>query len=129
VQVTMKGGVGPVEAPDGKFVYYAENYFDAPRLWKVPVEGGVESPVHQDLKVHTWASWAVVDVGIYFINPEGRATQFFNFATRQVTRVAALEKAAHTTLPGLAVSPDGCSILFTQMDQRESDIMLVENFR
>ena len=129
VQVTMKGGAGPVESPDGKFVYYAENYFNVPRLWKIPVEGGEESVVHQDLKVHTFASWAVVDDGIYFINPEGRAIKFFSFATRRVTEIATLEKEAFTGLPGLSVSPDGRLMVYTQVDHRTSDIMLVENFR
>ena len=32
MQVTRKGGVAAVESPDGKFVYYGENYFAAPRL-------------------------------------------------------------------------------------------------
>jgi hypothetical protein len=31
--------------------------------------------------------------------------------------------------PGMAVSPDGRSLLYTQEDERSSDIMLVENFR
>ena len=129
MQVTRKGGVAAVESPDGKFVYYGENYFAAPRLWKVPVEGGEESLVHQNLKVHTWASWAVVDDGVYFINAEDMAIQFFSFATREVTQIAALEKEPTIGLPGLAVSADGRWILYAQNDQTNSDIMLVENFR
>ena len=79
VQVTKKGGVGAVESPGGKFVYYAE-YSSSPRLRKVPVEGGEESLVHQDLKVHNRRNWAVADDGIYFIDPEGKTIKFFSFA-------------------------------------------------
>jgi hypothetical protein len=32
-------------------------------------------------------------------------------------------------LLGLAVSPDGRSVLYWQVDESDNDIMLVENFR
>lgn len=48
------------------------------------------------------------------------------FATRKVRPIAKLEKSPHV---GLAISPDNRWLLYTQMDQRGSDIMLIENFR
>ena len=79
-----------------------------------------------------WGYWAVVDRGIYFIDPETKphaTIKLFSFATRRVMQIAAIEKKPYPGIPGLAVSPDGRWILYTQLDQSGSDIMLVENFR
>ena len=76
--------------------------------------------------------WALLKEGIYFINPEASprpAIEFFNFATRQVKRVAEIEKEVQMWSQGFAASPDGRWILYRQIDEREGDIMLVENFR
>jgi hypothetical protein len=54
---------------------------------------------------------------------------FFSFATGRTTQIAALEKEPAWSGTGLTVSPDGRWILYVQMDQVVSDVMLVENFR
>jgi hypothetical protein len=57
------------------------------------------------------------------------ALQFLSFAEKRVVHVAALDRRPVPFLAGLAVSPDERWVLYTQEDQRSSDIMLVENFR
>ena len=52
--------------------------------------------------------------------------QFLRFATGAVEHVLDFEGIPWS---GLSVSPDGRSILYTQMDPPEIDITLVENFR
>lgn len=72
------------------------------------------------------------DQGIYFATaetPSRPVIEFFSFATNQVTQIATLEKPIVQWFPGFAVSPDGRWILWAQMDQSGSDIMLVESFR
>jgi hypothetical protein len=72
-----------------------------------------------------------VDEGIYFINTKVKgeyAVEFYSFATRGVTRVAALENV-NEFVDGLAVSSDRRRILYTQRERLAGDIMLVENFR
>jgi eukaryotic-like serine/threonine-protein kinase len=127
VQVTRKGGFIALESPDGKVLYYAKS--DGPTsLWKVPVEGGEENQVLAPLS--QGANFAVVDEGIYFIpTPDaaaGYSIQFLSFATRKITLITKIEKPVEM---GLSVSPDQKWILYSQIDQQTSDLMLVENFR
>ena len=128
--MTKNGGFAPLESPDGQFVYYAK--FEDPGIWKVSVQGGEETLVLDRLQPGLWGYWAVSEQGIYFLNAEAKprpAIEFYRFATRQVTRVFVPEKDPVYWNPGLALSPDGRWILYAQVDQTQSDIMLVENFR
>ena len=95
------------------------------------MKGGEEVPVLEFPEVGYWGYWAVSEVGIYFVITRARpyALEFFHFDTRRVVRVASLEKAPAPFDAGLALSPDGRSILYVQQDQQTSDIVLVENFR
>jgi Tol biopolymer transport system component len=129
VQVTKYGGCRAVESPDGKFLYYTKDRIVSD-AWKVPVGGGEEVPVLENLE----SRWATAEKGLYFLGqaqgaaPGGKwFIQFFAFATKQVTPVVALEKEPFPEPP--AVSPDGQTFLYTQVDTVESDLMLVENFR
>jgi Tol biopolymer transport system component len=125
--VTRKGGFAALESLDGKTLYYAKSR-QATSLWKVPVEGGEERQVLGSLGL--WSNFAVLDRGIYFIarseSAAGSSIQFFNFANERIRPIAAIEKPVDL---GLTVSPDGRWILYSQLDQGGSDLMLVENFR
>jgi hypothetical protein len=70
--------------------------------------------------------------GIYFVNAESTqhpVIEFFSFATRQVRQIFVMEKEAAQWNPGFAISPDGRWMLYTQVDQNDSNIMLVDNFQ
>jgi hypothetical protein len=56
------------------------------------------------------------------------AIAFFDFTSRQVTRVAELQTRPAREATGLAASPDGRAILYTQLDALTRDIVLVDNF-
>ena len=124
VQVTKKGGTGGLESPDGKTFYYAKGLM-APGLWKVPVEGGEETPVLKQFWAAFFETWCLAREGIYFYNDDTGAIEFYSFATHKITRIAKPEKRGGD----LSVSPDGRWILFAQVDQDTSHIMMVENFR
>jgi eukaryotic-like serine/threonine-protein kinase len=131
VRVTKEGGFAAFESPDGRYVYYAKDV-RAPGIWRLPVEGGEETQILTQPKGDHWDDWALVDGGIYYINTDvsdQHIIEFFSFATRKVKQVAAMEKVAPIWPSGLAVAPDQRSILYTQVDQNQSDIYLVENFR
>ncbi|MBI3282013.1 MAG: hypothetical protein HYZ57_19490, partial [Acidobacteria bacterium] len=44
-------------------------------------------------------------------------------------KVRKLHETDKITLWGFSISPDGRSILYVQLDEWSSDLMLVENFR
>lgn len=127
IQVTKKGGREGFESADGKFVYYTKG-FGLAGIWKVPSEGGDETLVLDGVYQ---GFWALLDKGIYFLDPDRTPyafIEFYNFATERKTKVAEVEKDLQLVYPSLAVSTDGQSLLYVQADSFESDIMLVENF-
>ena len=130
-QVTKQGGFEGFESIDGKLFYYSKGR-SVPGIWQTPVMGGAETLLTDHHRAGYWRFWAVAEKGIYFATanePARPVIEFFNFATRNVTTVATLDKPLSSSDPGLTVSLNGRSILFSQMDQSGSDLMLIENFR
>jgi Tol biopolymer transport system component/DNA-binding winged helix-turn-helix (wHTH) protein len=130
VQVTRHGGFAAFESPDGGFLYYAKG-LTVPGLWRIPMNGGEESEIISSLEAGYWGYWAVVENGIYYLDMTAAkpAIAFFDITAHRTTRVFDLEKPPAREAPGLAVSPDKKTILYTQLDTLNSDIILVENFR
>ncbi len=130
VQITKQGGFAAFESPDGKFVYYSKGV-DVGGLWRVAVSGGEETAVLDFPGARLWGYWALVNTGIYFVNSEfsPRPTlQFWSFDAGRVSQVLVLEGRPALDEPGIAISPDGKWLLYTQEDNRGSDIVLVENY-
>lgn len=127
--VTRLGGFSPFESPDGRFVYYAKGSASA-GVWRVPVDGGEEVLVTGSLKPGLWGYWALGGAGLYYVDSVSPPVlKFLRFPNGSESRIATLPKPPISGVPGLAVSPDGFWILYAQIDQRNSDLMLVENFR
>jgi Tol biopolymer transport system component len=130
VQLTKKGGNRPVESPDHQTVYYLND--GEKSVWKVPVGGGEETFV---LKPVLWHAFAVVDKGIYYIAPasdsrQSALLQFYSMDNGKTSTLATVRtQAFNAGDSGLAVSPDEKWILYTQLDQVNSDLMLIENFQ
>ncbi len=129
VQVTQHGGYGGFESLDGKFLYYTKGPA-VPGIWRVPTTGDEETEVIASLEPGYWGYWAVVETGIYYLDTTAKpGIAFFDFTTHRATRVFDLESRPSREATGIAVSPDGRTILYTQLDALSRDIMLVENFR
>jgi Tol biopolymer transport system component/DNA-binding winged helix-turn-helix (wHTH) protein len=125
VQITKKGGFAPLEADDG-FLYYTKG-FSIPGIWKVPNHGGTEAAVLDTSDAPEWSEWAVVPGGMYFVSSRSRPKpilEFFDFATARRTSISTLDGETQ----GLAVSPDGKSILYAQLDLDNQRIVVVKNF-
>jgi Tol biopolymer transport system component len=128
VQITRKGGREAKESPDGRFVYYGG--LGPVGLWKVSVAGGDEAAIPEFEKVSHRRYWALTDRGIYYLSSDRApwTISFFDFATRLTKPVFTSPGKPVFGTPGLTVSPDGQSMLYSQVNREGSDILLLENF-
>jgi Tol biopolymer transport system component/DNA-binding winged helix-turn-helix (wHTH) protein len=128
VQLTKHGGHAAVESADGKYVYYAKTPYANPQIWQVPLNGGTESVVSPLVRPPSWASWTVVDQGILFAESSGQGAPVLNLfdpKSRRVKTVGALDIVPFW----LSATRDGKTAAFDKPGWRQSQIMLVENFR
>ncbi|HEY3840972.1 MAG TPA: hypothetical protein VGL72_30590 [Bryobacteraceae bacterium] len=132
VQVTKNGGAVPFPSADGNFLYYSERTGNGARngmggLRRIRLADGQDEPV---LPSVTFWNVALSPDGIYYIpraDSEGHhSVYFFDLQTGKSSLITRLSGMVSE---GLAVSPDGHSLLFSQIDEQRSDLMLVEHLR
>jgi Tol biopolymer transport system component/DNA-binding winged helix-turn-helix (wHTH) protein len=127
VRVTKHGGISPVESFDERDLYYSK--YEQNGVWRMPLQGGEESEVLNDIDPEGWPNWALTPEGIYFLK-FGEFSHadlaFFDFASGKTHVVWPLEKKLGW---GLSLSSDGKSLVYIQDQFAESNLMLVRNFR
>jgi Tol biopolymer transport system component len=132
VQITKPGAFVPHLSPDGRRVYYLRD-LNRGEIWSDSADGGDERPVPgAPPRAPRWSMhWLVSASGIYLLegDPPRPGIHFLDFATGQLTRVTDIDGRPEAWVGGLALSPDGRSLLYTQTDDIASDIMLIEGFR
>jgi serine/threonine protein kinase len=128
-QLTRDGGVVPLESLDGRTLYYQARP-DGPLLARATSGGGLRtvSPCAPG-----WHGWAVGPQGVFHADctapgapPSRQQTlRYWDAATGRDRPVAAVEGE---WVGGLAVSPDGQSLLYGRSTASTS-LMMIENFR
>ena len=131
-QITQDGGFEAIESFDGKTLYFFPAR-DTTGLWSMPAAGGPAEAL-PGLENATSGRWAVTDAGVCYeevTRPwNNNAIQCWNSSTRRLSKMGAIEKPpASFGPPTFAASRDGKRFLWTQSDQGDSDLVLVENFR
>lgn len=126
VQITHNSGYAAFETPDGKSLCYTNN--DGPATLKMI---SLDRPDEEKTLVDPlqFRTFAVTRQGIWYISmPEHgrRCLRFRRFADGSTRTVAEIDRPVSW---GLTVSPDGRDVLYSQVDQSGSDLMLIDNFR
>jgi Tol biopolymer transport system component len=128
-QVTKDGGAFAIESFDAKSLYYTKADGSG-RLWRIAVEGGEETLVLDSLG-HQKA-FGVTEEGVYYLTGTTDTTgevRFLDFRNGQIEPIIRLPRPVYT---GFSVSPGPAgsrrSILYTQIDQTASDLMMFEDF-
>ena len=126
VRITKNGGEYATESEDGRYLYYSK--FGQAGVWRMLLNGGEEERVLDQPEGYLWFNWALASDGIYFLSKadsQKPTIEFFEFATRKRTVIDVVEKPRY----GLALAPDGKSLLYGRTDAEDYAIMLVRNFQ
>jgi Tol biopolymer transport system component/DNA-binding winged helix-turn-helix (wHTH) protein len=149
IQVTTDGGHESFESPDGKLLYYED--YGVKGLRSIST---ADSPMPRKgtvvLSSVRPGYWAVAEKGIYFVELDDKSAapqvayyyfnvgtavsipppiKFYDFRTRKITQIGVIEKGVIRGYPGFSVTWDGRYMAWSQVDQGESDLMMIENFR
>jgi Tol biopolymer transport system component/DNA-binding winged helix-turn-helix (wHTH) protein len=126
IQIASQTGKWPLESPDGNTVYFSSEG----RLWQVAIDGSGEHEVPGSPSIGE-NEWTPSSSGIYFLSNGFNKNEidFFDVASKQAHTVYVLKAPPPIWMGGMSVSPDGRWLLFAQLDDMSSDLMMVENWR
>jgi len=130
VQVTKQGSYGGIESVDGRYLYYAKTLASG-AIWRVPVTGGEERPVHPAVRAFRvpW-NFAVTGAGIYTVATEAPLSRFrLQLYSPRSGNLEILAEVGKSLGRSMAISPDDRWFMFQDYPARHGDLMLVENFR
>jgi Tol biopolymer transport system component/DNA-binding winged helix-turn-helix (wHTH) protein len=118
--------ISPQESYDGEILFFAARNANT-GLRMIPTRNSSkETNVDGMPAVLSENLWTVVPAGIYFVPADApKSLCYFDFASKKIREVFHLEKRF---AGGLSVSPDGRWLLYSQVDEENSDIMLVDQF-
>jgi Tol biopolymer transport system component len=132
IQLTRDGGFFQQESFDGKFLYFLDRPQDSAsdlgNLMRIPVNGGdavkVLGGIRGDL-------WSLTRKGVFFVTKDNNqdAIRLFQFEDGKEMVAGILTFRISTYGGGMSVSEDGRWLLTNQTKRRDTDLMLIENFR
>jgi Tol biopolymer transport system component len=125
----MNGASQPVESADGQYVYFRNRR----TFWRMPVEGGDEEQAIVPEYNLLWdTTLQPSKKGMYYIEFERGAGEsvvsFYDFAEKKSSVVFRLKNGGWQNAT-YSVSPDGKYLLYSKMDQSQTNIQVLENFR
>ena len=103
-------------------LYYSKE-LNISTLWKMPVEGGVETQV---LTSVFGMGFALSRKGIYFEHFENDGTASVDLLLFKTGKLKPVAKIDRPLTFGLSVSPDERYLLYSELDQSGTDLMMIE---
>jgi Tol biopolymer transport system component len=122
-QLTHNSGNEPFESPDGTLLYYMNDE----GLWRLPVAGGDPKLVLPEAGLFRYA---LAGHSIYYCHRDPKSIWVLRSDSGRKFEYVRFSKGT-IGLDGstaLTVSADERTIMYSQRDRQESDLMLVENF-
>jgi Tol biopolymer transport system component len=120
-------GMAQLESPDGRYLYFArQTGMGASPLWRQPTDGGEAVQVLPDVDPFRYA---VAPDGVYFgQGPDERGICSIWFLHAASGKISIVLSYSGRPSAGMSVSPDGAWLLYSYDEQRNTDLMIVEDF-
>jgi Tol biopolymer transport system component len=125
------GAEQPVESADGKYLFFRSHR----GIRRLPTAGGDDEEAFNPEHVPWWgpASMQPTRKGVYYTEFEQSSSSlvvsFYDYSTKKSSIVFRLRNTGWRSSGSYSVSPDGKSILYARVDQSQTNLMLVDNFR
>jgi len=119
--------VEPSESADGRVLYFLSREANA-TMMMLPLDqpGAMPEPAAEMPNVQYEHQWALESDGIYFVPQSApHALSFYDFSTHKTREILKTDRDINE---GISISHDRRYILYSQLDENNSDIMLVNNF-
>ncbi len=128
VRLTEQGGYEAYESLDGASLYYTRRSISG--LWKVAVSGGDETLEIPDLPWEQSRCWTITRQGIVYTYPLGDSSavnelRLFDPASGSTRPLLTLDGRLEDA--ALSISPDNRWFLYSQNEESETDIEVMEN--
>ena len=119
-------GIFPQESFDGKTLYFAAREVRT-KLLKLSLNAPFSDSQVEGMPVVLDSDlWTLAPSGIYFVPViSSLSVDYFDFASKKTRELFRVQKPFGG---GLSLSPDGRYLLYSQVDEENSDIMLVDPF-
>ncbi len=126
-QVTQQGAFAGFASADGQWLYFTRR--NEPGLFRRPMSGGPIVRLADDLRPDDWRNLAIGHSAIFYlarhVGSSTSSLRQFVFETSQSETITTIEDMM--LFSGLAVAPDGDSVLLSHVTQAEADLILLEN--
>ncbi|MBX7150951.1 winged helix-turn-helix domain-containing protein [bacterium] len=120
VQVTFKGGlIGYESVADSAFYFVKEGLSG---IWKL--KNGIEELFFTDLQSNAVRNWRLTEKGIYFAKSPPDQIYYLDLKTKALHLIISYPCQGYTN--GLSISPDGEKLLWSRVQQFETDIRMIE---
>ena len=128
IQVTRNGGTLAIESVDRRTLYFSKAGHGGVSLWEMRLPDGEERQVVESL--NDLVSFAPSKLGIFYVPRTNLAAaasiQFVDFAQRATTMIARIDKPL---MVGMSARPDGQSLLYSQVDREETDLIMLQRMQ
>jgi Tol biopolymer transport system component len=128
IQIAGGAATYPVESPDGSHLYFVRNW----KLWRSNTDGSAQEEVKGFPRLKLLGDkWLPFGTGIYYLTDVKDKTEldYFDLKTNKTQRITVPERVPPLWMGQMSISSDGRWLVYPQVDEHASNLMMIENWQ